>query len=428
MSIRSKISGLPLLRHAGSRSRAEIAVIGKRETGLRARLTTRVPATSSYGSGRAGDAKLAKKSGNSLRGFAIFVLLPSLLALIYVGLVQTPQFITESRFVIRSATEQKGALSDTLSVLSKIGGGGNSKSTTQDGFIATDYVRGRTIVMDLGGRNFMEKRFSAENIDVLSRLKADASFEDIWKYWNKHITASLDTISGVVTLRVQAFTANDAMTINQSVLDLCERLINRISERMRNDSVTRSANELDLARERLIAAKQNLLNFRNRNLLIDPVAKATSIGEVIAKLTIKRIEIESQLNSLANTLSATSPTQRLVSDQLQVVDRQIMEQRQLLAGAPGTPRVSGEINEFEQLKLTEFFNQRLYEIAQSSYEKARQDAERQQLFLATVVAPTLPEEALIPRVGVDAFLVFAFSLVCWSIASLIIASVREHVV
>ena len=368
-----------------------------------------------------------KSDGSFYKTFVIFVLIPTIVAFLYIAFVQTRQYVAESRFVIRAATEPKSSsVTDAISILSKLGGSGASKSTAQDGFIVTDYIRGRTVVDDLGGKDFVANLFAKPSIDYASRLSDTASKEEMWKYWIQHVNATLDTISGVVTLRVRAFSAQDALTINEKILKLSESLINTISERSRNDAVRRAEKEIETASVKLIAAKTKLLEFRNRNVLIDPVVKAASIGDLIGKLTIKRIEVENNFSSLAGSLSADSPSQRLLATQLSVIDRQIEELKGQLTGSSDNPRVSAEIGEFEQLKLSEIFAQRIYQIAQASYEKARQEAAKQQLFLVTIVKPLLPEEPLVPQVGIDTFLFFASALIFWSIGSLLLASVKDH--
>ena len=368
------------------------------------------------------------KSGGSLfRPFLIFVVLPTLIAFIYIAFIQSRQYVSESKFVIRAATEPKASgVTDTLSIISKISGSSSTKSTAQDGFVVADYIRGRTIVADIGGKDMMRQLFAKPTIDYASRLSDQGSLEETWKYWNQHVSATLDTISGVVTLRVRAYSPQDALAINQDILKLCETLINTMSNRSRNDAVTRAESEIELAAKKLVEAKQQLLEFRNRNVLIDPVAKATALGEVIGKLTIKRIEVQNNLASLSTSLSTESPSQRLLNTQLGVLSKQIDDLKGELTGSNDSPRVSAEIGEFEQLKLSEIFAQRLYQIAQTSFEKARQEAAKQQLFLVTIVKPLMPEEPLIPQVGVDTFLFFSLALIFYGIASLLIASVRDH--
>ena len=118
---------------------------------------------------------------------------------------------------------------------------------------------------------------------------------------------------------------------------------------------------------------------------------------------------------------------RLAGNQLAVIDQQISDLQGQLTGTKANPRISTALSEFEQLKLFELFNQRMYQIAQLSYDKARQEAQKQQLFLVRIVEPMLPEEPLVPKTGIDTLLFFIINTILWSIVSLLIASVRDHV-
>ena len=371
--------------------------------------------------------QLEKPKNRLLLSFLAFVLMPTLVAFVYISFFQSRQYLVEAKLVVRSSTEQKSIVgSDTLSLLSKLGGSSSSKSTVGDGFIIADYIRGRTVVVDLGGKDFLKGLFARPEIDRLSRLTGNASFEDAWKYWNKHVNATLDTISGVISLRVRAFSPQDSVLISQKVIDLSEKIINEISDRSRHDAQGRAESEVRIAAEKLSDARRDVLNYRNAHFLIDPSTKAKLIGELLGKLNVKRIEVENNLASLEKMLDITSPSQRLLATQLAVIDRQIGDLKQQLTGDDKDPRVSAEIGQFEQLKLKETFAERLYQIAQSTYEKARTEAAKQQLFLVTVVKPMLPEDPLVPQIGVDTFLFFSIAMVLWGIGTLLLASVRDH--
>jgi capsule polysaccharide export protein KpsE/RkpR len=61
-----------------------------------------------------------------------------------------------------------------------------------------------------------------------------------------------------------------------------------------------------------------------------------------------------------------------------------------------------------------------------SYEKAREEQQKQQLYLVTIVRPTLPEEAIYPRRVIGTAIVFAVLLVLWSMIALIVGLIRDH--
>ncbi len=80
------------------------------------------------------------------------------------------------------------------------------------------------------------------------------------------------------------------------------------------------------------------------------------------------------------------------------------------------------------MKLEEQFAQTLYTIAQNSYQKARQQLEKQGLYLVVVVAPTLPESETTPKVIVSTLLLFSGLSVLWGVGMLIGAAVADQMV
>ena len=151
------------------------------------------------------------------------------------------------------------------------------------------------------------------------------------------------------------------------------------------------------------------------------------MGELIAKLTLERIDLVNAMSTFSGSLSADAPSQRLQRTRLAAVDQQIAELKKKLTDNQGGDVVSAQIASYEKLKLEEQFAERLYAIAQSAYESARQDLQRQQLYLVTVVAPTLPEAATYPRVFGNTVLLFCSLLVIWAVVALAVASIQDQI-
>ncbi|MGH9646374.1 MAG: hypothetical protein ACRD4E_06110, partial [Bryobacteraceae bacterium] len=72
------------------------------------------------------------------------------------------------------------------------------------------------------------------------------------------------------------------------------------------------------------------------------------------------------------------------------------------------------------------FAEKLYSISQASYERARVEQEKQQLYLVRVEQPTLPQVSAYPKVFLDAVAMFAVCFVLWSMVNLMIATVKDH--
>ncbi len=363
-----------------------------------------------------------------LFSFIAMVMAPTLTASLYYGFLASNEYVSETRLTVRAASEDKQSGPDSLAVFSKLGLGGN-KATVQDSYLVLNYLKSRSVVEDIGGDEYMEQKFSHSGIDWFSRLPRGRPIEEVWKYWTYHVSPVIDALSGIVTVKVYAFSPEDAQEIAIKILDLSERLVNRVSERSRAAAVKEAEAEVERAEHELVATRSDLQSFRNQSLTIDPVAKAASIGEMMGKLLVQRSEIENQILTFSGALSANSPTVRNQKNQLDAVDRQIAElKKQLTSTGENDRPVATELSTFEQLKLKEQFSEKKYTTAELSLDRAKLDLEKTKLFISLVVEPGLPQYPLFPERGIDILLVFAVGFVSWGILSLISASVLDHLI
>ncbi len=357
--------------------------------------------------------------------FLLCVVLPAVLSFLYVVLIASEQFESEARFAVRSPDTKPSAATDALAVLSTFTG---VKSTVQDAFIVADYVRSRTIIEDLGGKNAVHALYARSNVDWLSRLKSDASLEDTLFYWRRKVQVAIDTQSNIVTLRVLAFRREDSKTLAEQIVKRSEALVNEISLRSRRDAYARAETEVQIALQRLGTMRAALLSFRNRASTIDPVASATSVGETLTLLTREKLVLEGNRASLRASMDDNSPTVRFLSTQIESLDKQIAALQSRLTGhVKGLETFAGQLADYEDLKLQSQFAEKLLEIAQAGLERARREQEQQQLYLVTIVQPTTPEEARYPRPFTGPLIVFALCLVIWSMGALVVGSVNDHI-
>lgn len=390
-----------------------------------------IPAAAWEGLDAVGDALAAAGSGGGLlwKSFLAAVIAPSILFFLYSGLWQSDRYVAETRLTVRAAQDNKkpSATMDAASVVSRMGGAPLS-SGAQDAFIVLNYVKSRAILVDLGGRAYLERKFSGPGIDFFSRLPRDSNLEELWRYWLNHVSASVDTVSGILTVRVDAFRPQDALDVTRDVIRLSEELVNKITLRNRSDAVSRAELEISLARQKLADAREKVLQFRNANFVIDPGSRAASLGELIGKLTLERIDIVNAMSTFSSSLSNDAPSQRLQRTRLAAIDQQIADLKKKLTDTQGADTVSAQIANYERLKLEEQFAAQIYTIAQNAYLRARQDLEKQQLYLVTVVLPTLPESATYPKTFADTVMLFSGLLVAWAVVSLVVASINDQMV
>jgi capsular polysaccharide transport system permease protein len=361
-----------------------------------------------------------------LASFVMFVALPTFSFLLYDMFLRSPGYISETRMAVRAAPDARTNDSDASSMIGKIFSAGASKSTAQDAYIVLNYIKSSAIITDLGGINYFEPAFARPNVDLFNRLKKNSTIEELLAYWQRRMVASVDTVSGILTVDVEGFDPSSAQRISQDIVAQCEKMINAITLHDRGEAMAHAENEVEAAAGKLAAIRADLLKFRIANDLIDPSSRASVLNESLAGLTKQKIEIETSLATLSSALGQDSPTQRIQRDKLATIDRQIADVKNNLAGGSTQPNVSSQIVGFEKLTLEEQFAAKIYLIAQASYQRARQEFERKQLYLAVIVPPTHPEEASFPRPLANLALVFSVLAIAWSIVALVTASIQDQ--
>lgn len=84
------------------------------------------------------------------------------------------------------------------------------------------------------------------------------------------------------------------------------------------------------------------------------------------------------------------------------------------------------LGSYEQLESERKFAEAAYQHGLASLDQTRVSADRQRVFIASFIPPSLPEEALYPRrwrlLGTIALMAFAL----WGIGGLTLQSVRDH--
>ena len=202
------------------------------------------------------------------RLFIFTVLIPTTLAIIYYGLIASDIYISESRFVVRSPQRQ----SQTGLLGSLLSGTGFSRSQ-DDAYSVHDFIRSRDALKALDEQLDLRKKFSSSNIDFLKRFGTpdfDKSFEALHKYYQKRVGVDSDSTSGISILQVNAFTAEDALKINQLLLEMSEKLVNKLSDRGREDILRTAVAEAKEYEGKAKAAALALAAFRSQNGVVDP--------------------------------------------------------------------------------------------------------------------------------------------------------------
>ncbi len=356
-----------------------------------------------------------------------FVLVPSLVAWVYLAFLASNQYVAETRFAVRSAEPDPSLAASVMASLSSLGAGGAVSLAGQDGYVITTYIRSRAILDDLSKTVDLRAVFTRPEADFWARLRKNATPEQLLAYWQSMVSASVDGPSGVVTVSVRAFRPADAVMLATAISKVSEVLVNSVAQRPRQDAVLRAEKEVQAADGRVQAALADMRAFRDKQGFIDPTAAATSNGVLLAQLMSQKINLENDLFVASRTVAPDAPQMRSMQTGLAGLDKQIDQLKGQMTGhSSDKPTVAAALADFEQLELRRIFAEKYYTMAQAGWERARFRAERQNIFLSTFVPPFLPEEARYPeRLGLS-LVIPACLLVVWGIFAMTAAAIEDH--
>jgi capsular polysaccharide transport system permease protein len=229
------------------------------------------------------------------RWMALFIGLPTLLAVIYYGFIAAPIYVSQSSFVIKAPGQKT---TPTLSLANLVQTSGLSAGTEQTKEIL-QYLRSRNALKDLDARLNVRRIYSERGADFLSRFpkpfRAD-TFENLYRYYNSMVGADLDPDSNLAVLQVKAFRPEDAVAINSRLLDQSELLVNRLNQRAETRAITEAERRVSQAEDRLRNARVALSAYRNRAEIIDPAKQATGVLEVSNRLITEQAALQAQLD------------------------------------------------------------------------------------------------------------------------------------
>lgn len=349
--------------------------------------------------------------------FLVVVFIPCLIATIYFAFIASGQFTSEMRFSVRAGEKVSMDLAS-----------GSAMTQGQDTLIVRDYLNSRGLVEELDKRIGLRRLFSRPEIDTLSRFDPDAPIEELLRYWQQKASSTIDQTSGVVTIDVRAFTAEDAHLLARTVLELSEALVNDMSRRAREDLLAQSEAELHRAEARLKKARLAYQDLRNEQGILDPRKQAEAISKVMSELRMERMRMQNELATTGQSLSPQAPQIQVLRARLAAADEQIAELQHKLTGdsASAEPTIASSITRFDALDTEHKVAQSQYGSAAGALERARMNAERQSLYLAAFVEPLLPQEARYPRRfwAILGFIVGASLL--WGGGIAIATVVRDH--
>lgn len=352
--------------------------------------------------------------------FMLCVVVPTISLSIYYGLIASDVYTSESKFVIRSPNQQ--STSGLGMVLQNIG----FSASSGDSYLVRDYLTSRDATQQLKDQLDIQTKYSAESVDIISRFGTFKSptFENFYEYFNGKVKVVYDPVSSISSLQIEAYTAEDAKAINESLLKMSEDVINRINNNAKNDILIASEKEVKEAQELSMKTANNLAEYRIKNDVFNPEGQSTLALQEISKLQDALIQTETQLVQ-AKEITPENPQIKAMETRIKSLKKSIAEKSKLVTGV-SNESLSNRSVEFQRLQLEKELADKQLASAMAGYEQAKSDFNQKQLYLERLAEPSLPDEATKPERFRNVLSGFVFGLLLWGVLRLFVAGVREH--
>ncbi len=352
---------------------------------------------------------------------AAIILLPMAISSLYFLLIADDRYVSESIITVHQADQPRNNLSGLSSLI-----GAATGSSHEDVSYLRRYFQSPDLIELLDRDLAVRKHFQGSTHDPLQRLDEDATREDYLEYYKRRVDLLFDENSSTLTLRVQGFTPEFAQRLNAAIIAAGERFVNTYSRDIAREQLSFAEQELGKAENRLVSARKQVLDFQAEHKILDPMAQAQAVGAVDNELRANLVRLETELRGALGYLHEGSYQVVSLRGQIAAIKAQLTTERTASTTGPDSRRINALAAEYQGLMQRASFAEGAYKLALTAAEAARVEATRKLKGMVTIQSPTLPQSAEYPRRIYNLITLLLVCALLFSIASLVIATIREH--
>ncbi|NDW54610.1 hypothetical protein [Aliiroseovarius sp. PrR006] len=354
-------------------------------------------------------------------GVLIGIVFPVAISAIYFFGFSTPRYVSEAQFVVRQSTSNQ-QFSGLNSFLRSAG----LSSSADNSSIVKAYIASRAALEDLEQRIPVREHYQESGADFLSMWPSilyGESNEEFYQYFQNMISITVDSYTGVLILRVEAFSPEFAQELATNLISLSETKINEINERIVESALTTARSELKRSEEALSDSQFAVALFQQGELTLDPTHSVSLFGSLLAELNSELSKVETQIQNLRKA-APNSPNLPWLLNRSEVITDRI-EQIKSEYSSEETGYTES-ISEFERLELQHELALKRLAVVVASYSAALSEAQRQKVFLEHFVSPNLPDKSTEPKRLTITLTVLGWASLLYLVAWLMISGLREH--
>ncbi len=403
----------------------------------------------------------------SYRLFILTVVVPMLIASIYLFAIATPRFASSASFIVRSVTDS-GAPQQSVATTPMTQQAASATPQTQPGQGSTPALpmplqstspmlnpsslqsplpgqTGVTTIAEsetyaisayLTSRDVVDRLVKSNGLrEILSRAEGDFVYryptfwlpdnnELLYQRFKWAVSADVDDSTLISKIEVNAFRAEDAQALATALLKYAEELVNKMNQRSYEDGLAVANRFVAEAQKDVDAVEAELKTYRSTTSSIDPNLVALSKLQVIGTLSTQLAQIEATIAQL-KVITPTSPNLAALRAQAEAYRAEIDKRKHEIAGPAGSE--ADKLETYDELTTRAGLAATSLAAAIAERDQARETAMRQHLFIQVIARPNLAlDYARYPRRVLDLLVLLAICLTAFQILRKVADSRAQH--
>lgn len=354
------------------------------------------------------------------RLFTGIVVIPWLIGAFYTCLIEKPVYVSTAKIIVEKDLE-----TNPINISAGIFGGGTANNET---YLTQEYLTSREMLNNLQGRFDYKTHYQSPKLDFISRLKNHPSENELLDYFQKQITATVDTKTNEINLQVKAFNPEIAKKLAQDLIIQAKPFVNRVANSMAYKQFNFAKKQLKLAKKKLLISSQKILEWQNEHGMFDPTESARVVSEVMAQLKGKLVEKQTELIAYSAFMQPNSSKIVGLKEEIQAIKIQIKTQTKgLLGKREGASKLNEVLKDYEWVQLQLKFAQAEYQGAQGAFDAASISLNKQINSIIEIEKPNLPDEYEYPKRIYELTNLLVLLLVLFFLIKMTINIVNEHI-
>jgi capsular polysaccharide transport system permease protein len=192
-----------------------------------------------------------------------------------------------------------------------------------------------------------------------------------------------------VILRTVGFNAEQALTLNKSLIIQARRFVNEVNQSISTHQNLFAQKEVEIAEKQIKKATQELEVFREKFGQLSVISEQAAVSSFITSLESRLVELKVEEASLRRQYQdPNAPEVSYIADQARELEKQIIKERRKAVDDGGRDLNSLAIQE-SGLDADVLFASEALKAARLAADNSRRESQRQQKFVVMLSEPQL---------------------------------------